>query len=608
MTEILINQLNAKIDYHLLDSLYDVFEIKYDGKFIRNVSTILDANSFDNSILGVFYESGNKMYFLMHSNTGNQKNINEVINKSDMADRLTFRRVYSKELKTGNLLQLLFNGIPGLLIRNYRYSNISGHTYIVVSKSKTGLKTLEIKVDSNCYITLPVRSFTNKKYDYLLEYKKGKSWKSYPQFCLDEYHVLHRNDGTFPIGEAYIMRQLPNRKNEIPFIDFGSQKKSVFKDERFQKSKTGILVSAINDFNYVYKNAVEIIGFEEIELDKRIVADSSKKALISALKIIEGKKLTIIDKVNSSMSKCLIDQLTNIVKGYNINVTIGDEEKDAEFVINLIHDAEWYEKNEKNDEHVPSLKNAVQHITVEEFTDDKQKLTISPAAVRACLFDLQVKRDLVFGRLDSISNEMIELILDWKFFIPLYYDEESKTCTSVLSMQIFKDKSFVVKEYHYDLMNEDNKLLNKIITFVNYIGFQKAQYLMADPFDNVSAIIDTRMYGVPDIFEIWNRLKQGDTSIRNKEARSKLLASITDINYFENENHQYYFVGLAGSGMQSKVVHAVHIHEIVSYPGDKTDVSPILELLQVVIVRNGLMSAMPFPIKYLKEYIKMSMN
>ena len=65
-----------------------------------------------------------------------------------------------------------------------------------------------------------------------------------------------------------------------------------------------------------------------------------------------------------------------------------------------------------------------------------------------------------------------------------------------------------------------------------------------------------------------------------------------------------YFVGDIGAGMQTTVGHAANIRELCTESSGKVDIERVLPLVDVDFVRNGQLTVVPFPFKYLREYIR----
>lgn len=85
--------------------------------------------------------------------------------------------------------------------------------------------------------------------------------------------------------------------------------------------------------------------------------------------------------------------------------------------------------------------------------------------------------------------------------------------------------------------------------------------------------------------------------------RENLLSSVIDIKYFQNDGAAYYFVGTIGEGMKYLLHTAANIRKIEPYGNAPLLFEALLPLMNVTFVRNGQLTIMPFPFKYLREHI-----
>ena len=88
-----------------------------------------------------------------------------------------------------------------------------------------------------------------------------------------------------------------------------------------------------------------------------------------------------------------------------------------------------------------------------------------------------------------------------------------------------------------------------------------------------------------------------------KEARDLFLSGVVDINFYK-EAESYYSVGIKGSGMNTKIIRAPHLYKIDVIAGQNI-MGEILSTLSVTFVKYKSFTVLPYPIKYLNEYIQM---
>ncbi len=93
--------------------------------------------------------------------------------------------------------------------------------------------------------------------------------------------------------------------------------------------------------------------------------------------------------------------------------------------------------------------------------------------------------------------------------------------------------------------------------------------------------------------------------LRGEEERNEYLSGNIDINYIEQDEMLARFsVGEIGNGMKYIIERASVVREIQAVDGSKLIFKDILPLMGVEFVRYGMLTVVPFPFKYLREYIE----
>lgn len=92
--------------------------------------------------------------------------------------------------------------------------------------------------------------------------------------------------------------------------------------------------------------------------------------------------------------------------------------------------------------------------------------------------------------------------------------------------------------------------------------------------------------------------------LRGEEERREYLSGNIDINYFDyDDTHAKYSVGEIGNGMKYTIERAGVVRKIQAVEGSKLIFKKVLPLMGVEFVRYGMLTVVPFPFKYLREYI-----
>lgn len=110
-------------------------------------------------------------------------------------------------------------------------------------------------------------------------------------------------------------------------------------------------------------------------------------------------------------------------------------------------------------------------------------------------------------------------------------------------------------------------------------------------------------FTLPNFSDIHKELASGNTFLRGKEYKETLFSACLDIKYFEKDGAVYYFVGKISQNVGYKFHVAANIRKIVAFRDHPLFFTSLLPLMNITFVHNGQLSAIPFPFKYLREYI-----
>ena len=121
--------------------------------------------------------------------------------------------------------------------------------------------------------------------------------------------------------------------------------------------------------------------------------------------------------------------------------------------------------------------------------------------------------------------------------------------------------------------------------------------IIASTDGNINVITRTNRYPLPE-----EEIFEQEIISRSKEARDRFLSGVVDINLYEDG--LYYSVGIKGSGMNTKVIRAPHLYKVEVVSG-KNITEDILSTLSATFVKYKSFTVLPYPVKYLNEYILM---
>ena len=599
-TRIRISRLKAQIDKEAIAAVYEFFYLETCEKYIKRGAYILDAVSMDRSVKAVKFESGKKMLVMLERNVNNVQKLKSTLHEIEEGSKYSIMQVSFKEIEDPVLVQLLLNALGSLDSDFLRFNNLTGHLYcyheawIKHGKEKTAdviwkVPALEISVDKNMCLHLDVRTFISEKLKNKVSFGK-KKFEDYPKYVFSAKKTLRRklNSDT---DTCFIMRQADGVRSEIPFLDLQSE-------EGFVKTKMGILQDIVHRFNSKYKGLV-VLDFETKEIVNRV--DYSKHAAKEKQTRIREELLKtgicIVDQIGDEYSKQFCVNIQELLRSkYDVAAIISKQVKKDRLNICLIHNAAYYDGvNDPHDKIYDGV--AVQHITFEDFADS------SEFALGTVVHELLIKKDLNDGKISLFDWSALGYEQDVLFGM----ETEKDGINRYFFICIKPDGSFIIQEQENTLLE-----MNEYSAYVDIFEEAKTRGenikgIIKTEDGMINVIKDSGMFTLPEIDEIQVLLSEGDNKLRGKERREELLLSCLDIKLYEEGGSQYYFVGTIGEGMRWNIQRASVVRKIEGYNGAPVMFEELLLLMNVSFVRNGQLTVVPFPFKYLREYLQMRM-
>ena len=328
--------------------------------------------------------------------------------------------------------------------------------------------------------------------------------------------------------------------------------------------------------------------FEFTTIDTK---NTAKENIFAVKCFLSNHDIKIIDCVKIQQSKLFCKNIADLIyEKYDCKTKIGSRLSKNSLNIRLIHNKDYYEKTQ-NDPHQDNISEyAVQHITFEDFAHN------SRFAISTVIHELIIKEDIRNGIISLFDWEELGFSNDISFGI-----SKKSECPRYFFMTIKPNGSFFFSEQKMDLfeMNEystcaeifdNDKLIEGIIKYCD---------------EDILAIRNSGLSTLPEFEELKSELNSGNTALRNKDSRDEYLTSVTEIRKYHLDNKDYYYVGICGSGMKPSIQNSAIIRTVEQKKTGNADFSRLLPLMNVSFVRNGQLTVIPFPFKYLREYITM---
>ena len=596
--DIILNQFDLEktvFDYNKINALYDFYLIENEGKTFKPDSNILYESSKNKDILSIQYTVGSSFLIMLKKSNLNKNVINQIIEKynSENDNNLKQKKLTAPfEKFTHSLLQLFFNTLAKSS-SNENCSNIGGKLFFFSEMRSKQVYCVQFKINSDYTFELKSMTFTEA-----LENSKQR------RFILQTNNTLIPADKNIK-QKQYVDFQYINTKHAVTFLESKSL-------QAFEVSKVGIFDKLLQKFNKAYGDVIKIELKKENgwnKLDVKSSASQKVKHLERIQKLLENKTINIVDKLQDASSKYFCDQLKTTYDSMlnDIEILISTKTKSNVLNICIIHNKTYYEINkDEKDTYETSGKSIIQNITLEDFTNHKGE--ISEAACLVVLNELIVKEDL-------IKNHKIT-IADWssynfnKKLIFCWHEKDNDNINHYYFMDIKPNGEFEIGDKTKDLFNQDQfEKIEEIFELNNMKAERHNKYnekykgLVLNDKNEINIIQDTNFFMMPECYLISQDLKTKKIS-RSKDSLIMYFGGCLDIYYKNQDDCILYSSGQIGSGMNTTIEKAAHVRKIVPYKGAALFFQNYLETMNVTFIRNGQLTVMPFPFKYLREYIK----
>ncbi|MCF0215422.1 MAG: hypothetical protein HUK21_02995 [Fibrobacteraceae bacterium] len=614
-----INHINPTINYEKISAVYDFFEISTSEKYFDTGAKILDDMIIEKSVIALQFDLGKNFYVMMKHNEQNDDRIKKVIKDNE---NLSYTTKEAKDIPLHRLIQLFLNGLYRSESEHplLKFNNLGGHLYCfhpnwlkkrphsesVIWK----IPCLDVKVSWQMNLTFDVKTFSALPFVLKNTPKEERSKiLKLPRYTLSDDNTLHRYLEDDEKRMTYVQKAFGAKKTTIPFI-------TLWPINEYTQCKMGVVGAIIEKFNHTFESLIklkcdEIQEYKLIDIDKEKL-NENVKYITEAL---QNQPIKIIDEVkdDSSAKECNLIQLV-IEEFYGIKASIGRYFDKKAINISLIHKPEFYEESNIKDPHsIPHENCIVQHLTVEilrEFIREKDSgeidLKFIKPLISTIIHNLLIKKDLEtkkialfdwnqIGLTEKISFGVAKLIKDTKNAYQFYF------------MDIDPNGAFEISEVENDLFSQ-NQYSNCIEIYEKEEKSSRSrnepiQGIIQDQNGNINIIRDTEQVTLPEFDKIMQDVAEGKNARRVAVAGTYLNAC-TNIKMFENDDKFFYCVGIKQTAIPQKIQRAVNIREIQSFNESAIIFEKLLPLMSVEFVRNGQMTVIPFPFKYLREWIE----
>ena len=398
---------------------------------------------------------------------------------------------------------------------------------------------------------------------------------------------------------GFILRQIRHRKNSITYFDIKNL-------NRFSRSKIGVLNEIVNEFNFQYADIAHldfstIPEWESVSYTSILRKESAARIHDLLLK----KKIRVVDLINDESSSYICYKTEECLhklydtKANCIEVEIGNTPCESCYNLCLIHEKKFFKEIPDEDSYSTYTGMSIQHITIEKFQD------FVDAAINSVVHELLIKDDIANQKISLYDWPSLNLSSAVDFGVRVVDDKKTP---HFFFINILPDGSFSLFEKTLDLFGSSryDKMILALQGNSNDKGKSDAPHILGavcGSNEHINTIWNTPNFTLPNFSDIHKELASGNTFLRGKEYKETLFSACLDIKYFEKDGAVYYFVGKISQNVGYKFHVAANIRKIVAFRDHPLFFTSLLPLMNITFVHNGQLSAIPFPFKYLREYI-----
>ena len=581
----IVNRLKANLDLLALDSRFDFFKLTTTDKFIPSMAYVLDKPVEKIKALSLAYEPKTKSAFVMfHKGSIGRRALEEALEDPS----ITVSAIGVADLQPHFVLRLLLSAL-GNYSEEFQFNNLNGRLFLTNPKwvwnNEMAFTACEFKVDKDLVFTAHAVSFAS------VVMFAPKKIASLPRYAFGGAHgTLVRVLTSDPDSRVYVPKAPPGgSKASLDFLCFDE------KGKKYKETRAYLMYRVLALLNKAYDGACSA-EFEKWPIKAVEDTPSDKRFMDGVLMDLRLKGLNLVNLCNAEEEADTFDDIVELVSSA-LPCTVSDTIDPGMPNVVFLHEKEYY--GGVNDPYESFNRTAViQAATVEDTgrAVGEYITKLKPGEERKCpvvntiLKELAIKQNL---------HDRILTMDDWpsraysgNFVFGTLYEGR------LYYLTIDKDGrlSYVNKDDDFSPFFERN--LQDLTDNLEDSPL-KGKFIVQDDKGNVNIVGRTELITLPtpDIFEAHE--------IRGKAKRPLYLAGVVDINLYDVPEGIFFNVGPQGSGMAKKLPKASRLYRVQVIKGEEI-VSRLLPLMAVAFVRYGDYTVLPYPFKYLREYIEIS--
>lgn len=527
----------------------------------------------------------------------------------------------------------------------------------------TKIPALKVRIDKNLCLQLEVKTFSNLILKRNLDLKKPVS--SYPKYTISYAGFNLRRmlpSENLKAEEVFLLKQEKGKKSTIPFLSIASKEKFDASKMGLLYALNSNIQEKLSDYLSISFQEVQPSSVERYD---RMNALEKEEAINKALATEKINVVDLInDEDSNEFIQELVKNFKLINE--KVKVSVSRSVKKSAFNLLVIHNEDYYSKYSLPDPYKVKYSNSiVQHVTVEDFKHNAPAVVQNTLKEICLKRDIQqnkislinwksyayktswkfgLKQNNVFHFLEispegNLRYEPFEPSLfsqsEFDTYCTIFEEEETKSSGRNIEGIIISDDNsiniiertdqFTVPNYEeigreFDLVDKEFTIPKEELVNLFKSYSEEVPHVMNSKYLQNLLDVKDEIFTRKSILEIISHktIKKKFTHFFYKETgnllhyyfkdegkRYKLLDSNFDIQYLKSEDQKssLYFVGTKGENIQSSFQHASVIRKVYSHQDSILFFDKLLPTMNVEFVKNGNLTAVPFPFKYLREYI-----
>lgn len=424
------NKLNFDIDFGALNKKYAFLRFTWQSNHDKSKlkwsnSYHLDALIENEQAEACLYRYGKYAYVMFRQhNYPDIEVLRQKISNSDHYDHIKVDIAYASPIISYNsvvltgewLYQILFNALANSTSKRLTFHNLNGELLFLPTGKNKSKKLIAHKIILNKDFLLSAHAVTYQTKSAIYHGEKDK--RSCQKKLSKPTYQLHLNafkrvfETTDDDWNTYIQAGVTGTKATSDAISINSH-------QEFLQSRMGILHTLLKRFNQKYIGIISASWTErsfDKSLEERFHLLNSDQKL---RKIFQSQTIRLLDKIDTSDSKELLEDIRLMLADLDIKAKLGKREIQGAYHLCLIKSKDSYETNE--DPYHQDDRYIKQHITAEKYLEcmntdcpsDIKNVNNSlkrgkqrKVVLRSLLKELWIKQDVINNHIQLFDQDL----------------------------------------------------------------------------------------------------------------------------------------------------------------------------------------------------------